>query len=67
MDPLGLLDREDRDDVRMIERGYGLGFSLEAHRAIRIARERLGEDFQRDVTIQLCVAGSVDFTHPARA
>jgi len=35
LDSVGLLDRKDRDDVGVIERGDGLGFALEAHRAFQ--------------------------------
>jgi hypothetical protein len=33
VDPIGLLDRIDRDDVRVVESGEGTGFALEAREA----------------------------------
>ena len=39
MTSVGLLDRVDRDDVRMVERGDGPRFALEALAALRIAAD----------------------------
>ena len=62
-----LLDAEQLCDVRMIERGQRLGFTLEARETVRIGGEQLRQDLQRDVTAQPRVAGSIDFAHPAGA
>ena len=54
----------DRGDVRMVERGQRLGFALEAQQAIGIARERLRQSLQCDVTIELRIAGAIALAHP---
>jgi hypothetical protein len=41
---------------RNVQRGKRLGFPREARQAIGIAGEFIGEQFQRDITIQLAVA-----------
>src|SRR4029078_9371951 len=53
-------------DVRMVQRCEDLRLPLEAGEAIRIVGEGIGEDFQRDVAIQLCVAGAIHLAHAAR-
>jgi hypothetical protein len=45
----------------MIQRGDGLGFTLET-----LAELRAG-NFDRNVAIQTRVSGAIDFSHPARA
>ena len=57
----------DRCDVRMIQRGEGLRFALEAGAAISVVRERLGQDLDRDVAIQLRVARTKHLPHTAFA
>jgi hypothetical protein len=52
-------------DVRMIERGGGLGFALETGEGLRVARDVLREKFQRDETAEARVLGFVDDTHAA--
>ena len=51
----------------MRERGGGLRFALEAHHPVRVARKLLGQDLERDLALELAVAGAVDLAHPARA
>ncbi len=41
--------------------------TLESLQPVRVARERLGQDFQRHVAIELRVAGAKDLSHPACA
>ena len=53
MDAVGLLDRVDRDDVRVIERGDGAGLALEAGEPIGVARHVRGQHLQRDVASEL--------------
>ena len=53
----------DRRDVRVIQRREGLRFTLEAREPIRVVRERLGQDLDRDVAIQLRVARPEDLPH----
>ena len=53
----------DGGDVRMIQRGQRLRFARESRQAIRIVRERLGQDLDRDVAIQLRIARAIDLAH----
>ena len=54
-----------RADVRMRERGDGLGLSLEAVSELRVVGDPGGEDFDRDRPIETGVARPVDLAHPA--
>ena len=56
----------NRRDVRMVERGQQLRFTLEASQPVWIEREGVRQDFQRDVAAQRGVVGAIDFAHPAR-
>ncbi len=47
----------------MIQRGERLCFASEPRQPIRVVRKRLGEDLDRDITIQLGVTGPKDLTH----
>jgi hypothetical protein len=62
-----LFEAVDRGDVRVVERGEHLRFPLEARQAIRVQREGLGQDFQRDVASELRIPRPVHLAHPARA
>ena len=44
-----------------------LRFALEAREPIGVGRERVGQDLDRDVAIQLRVARAIDLAHPAGA
>ena len=50
-----------------VQRGERLRFSREAREAIGVVRERLRQDLDRNVPIQLGVARAKDLTHPAFA
>ena len=52
-------------DVRMVQAGENLGFTLEPCEPIRISRKRLGQDLQRHLPVQLGVSGLIDLPHPA--
>src|SRR4051812_30964372 len=54
-------------DVRVIELGEELGFTGEAGEALGVGGERVGEDFDGDLAIELAVGGAIDRTHPAFA
>ena len=54
-------------DVRMVQRRERLGFAREPGEPIGIVRERVGQDFERDVAIELRVASPIDLSHPAFA
>ena len=58
-----LFEPVDARDVRVIQRREGLGFTLEAREPIGVVRERLGQDLDRDVAIQLRVTGPEDLAH----
>ncbi len=51
----------------MIEGACRAGFLLESPQAIRIRRERDGQDFDRDVSSEARIARPVDLPHPAGA
>ena len=62
-----LLDGEDGDDVRVVERGDGPGFPSEARQTVGVSREGIGKNLQRNIAIQFRVAGAVDLTHATSA
>jgi hypothetical protein len=59
------LDPVDRGDVRMVQRRQCFGFAREAHQAIGIVGEGVGEDLERDRAIELRIPGPIDFAHSA--
>jgi len=62
-----LFEAMDRRDVRMVQRGEQLRFSMEARKTLRVVREAFGHNLERDLPIQLRVARSIHLSHPARA
>jgi hypothetical protein len=58
-----LFDREQGDDVRMIEPGDDFRFALEALEANRIGSEIGGKHLDRDVAIEPGIARAIHFTH----
>ena len=60
-------DVVDGDDVRMVERARRLGLLNEALLALRIGDLVVRQHLDGDDTIEVCVAGLVDHTHPALA
>ena len=50
------------DDVRVVQRGDGAGFARESLPVVGVVSL---EDFERDVTLETRVAGSVDLAHAA--
>jgi aryl-alcohol dehydrogenase-like predicted oxidoreductase len=65
--PARLFDAVDRADVRLVERGERLRLALEACAPLRIVRERLGKDLDRDRAIELRVTRAINLAHAARA
>jgi hypothetical protein len=63
----GILEAIDVTDVRVIQRREQLRLALEAREPLRIACDRLRQDFDRDVAIQRRIARAIDFAHPAGA
>jgi hypothetical protein len=57
----------DGRDVGVIERRQRLRFAGEPSKPVGITGEGLGQDLQRDVAIELRVAGTVHLAHPAGA
>src|SRR5262245_31174340 len=66
-DSTRFFDRVQRDDVRMVETRYGLGFTLEAREALRRRGQRFGEQLDGDVAVQTRVVGTINLAHPSRA
>src|SRR5262249_21360034 len=60
-----LLESVDMRDVWMVQRSQQVCFTLEPCESLRIAVERLGHHFQRDVPPQLRVARAIDLSHAA--
>ena len=58
---------EDREDVRVRQRGYDLGLVLEAGERLHVAGERVGKDLDGHVAVERRVPGAPDLAHPARA
>ena len=60
-------DAVDLRDVRMIERRECFGLALEPRKAFGVGSKDLGQNLERDVTIEAAVAGPVHFAHSTRA
>src|SRR6516165_7940651 len=60
-----LFEAVDLRDVRMVERGEHLGFTVEAGDALGIVGEGSRQDLQGNVATELRVLGAVDFAHAA--
>src|SRR5262245_5375626 len=58
---------EDRQDVGVRERSDGLRLPLEASTPIRVGRNRVGQDFDRDVAAEPRIASSIHLAHSAGA
>ncbi len=57
----------DGGDVWMAERGEHLRFSPKSRQPVGIGSERVGQDLQRDVAIELGVASAIHLPHAASA
>jgi hypothetical protein len=57
----------NRADVGMVQGGGGLGFSLETREGLRIFRDVVWQEFQRDETVQADVLGFVHDAHASAA
>jgi hypothetical protein len=42
-------------------------FKLKAHESLRVARKTFGQELEGDKTMQPCVLGFINHTHPAAA
>ena len=65
--PLRFFEAVDRGDVGMIQRRERLRFAREPREPIGIVRERVRQDLDRDVAIQLRVARAIHLAHAAFA
>src|ERR1700730_10292066 len=54
-------------DVGMVQSGSGAGFAAKTFERLRVVRDIVGEELQRDEAAQGGVLGAVDNTHPAAA
>ena len=63
----GLLEPVDRRDVRVVERGEDLRFSLESGESFFVSSELVGKDLDRYVAPELSISCPIDFAHPAFA
>ena len=66
-DTAGFFQSVNDRDVGMVQRGQGLGFTQEAREPLGVVRERLGQDLDRDITIELGIPRPVDFAHAPAA
>jgi hypothetical protein len=60
-------DVVDREDVRMIQRGCGARFLLEALQPARIGGCVRGQNLDRDVTTGSRIPAAIDLAHASRA
>ena len=67
VDPVRRLDLVDGDDVRMVEGGGGTRLLDEAQSSVLVRHPLGGQDLDRDLAAESCVAGAVDLAHPSRA
>ena len=63
--PIGLVNLVDRADVRVIQRGCGLGFALKTAEGLCVVGELVRKELQGDVAAELEVLRLVHNTHPA--
>src|SRR5688500_4337728 len=65
--PIRFLEAVNAADIRMIQRGKRSRLTLEPRGAFRVGNEQVRQDLDRDVAIELRIAGSIHLAHPARA
>lgn len=63
----GLAEIIDRDDVRVVESREHAGFAAETLGESGVARQRLGENLERDEAFELSMARFVHGAHAAGA
>ena len=64
MHAVHLVDRVDRDDVRVRELRRGLGLAQEARADLGAVGELRGQDLDRDHPLEAAVLGAIDDAHP---
>ncbi len=65
-DALLLGDAVDPGNVRMIQGREDVRLALEAGTPIGVARDRVRQNLESHLALQLQVAGAIDLAHPAR-
>jgi len=65
--PVVLSHVVDCADVRIIQRGCGVCFALEALLRTGFRGETRRQNLDGDVSVETCVSGTINFTHAARA
>ena len=65
--PVRVLEAVDGSDIGVTQRGQRLRLALEPREPFGIMCERLRQDLDRDVPLELRVPCPVDFAHPATA
>src|SRR5207247_8796363 len=63
----GFLDRVDRDDVRVVQRGESPRLALEPRQPFRIGGHGFRQNLDRNLAPELRILRPVHFSHPARA
>ena len=58
-----LLDAVNRRDVGVVERGQRLRLAREPRQPVIVSRDGVGQDLERDVSLQPEVAGAVHLAH----
>src|SRR5215472_4729583 len=62
-----VLKAVDCSDVRMIERGEHLRLALEPRKTVGVGCERVRQNLESNLAIQLGITGAIDLAHAARA
>src|ERR1700730_12790931 len=65
--PLSLVNLEDHADVGMVQGRCGLSFALEAFQRLRVMRQVVWQELQRDKTVESRIFRLVDNAHTAAA
>ena len=61
------LQAVDGADVGVVQRRQHLRFALEPGEPVRVGGQRVGQDLERDIALQLAIAGAVNFSHTPRS
>ena len=62
-----ILDRIERDDVRVVEAGDDAGFMFESRQAFRVRGHAGRQDLERDVTTEAAIPRPIHLAHAAGA
>ncbi len=67
MDAVPVVEPVDVGDARVVECCKHLSLATKARQSIRLVREQLRQDLDRNVALQARVASTIDLAHPAGA